>query len=82
MAMTPVYKGYKGWIPRNPDPESGMYHGKVIGIIDAVTFQGATVQEAWNEFKASIDDWLEFKRMIEGKELYERRLRCNATTSG
>lgn len=42
------------------DLESGMWHGRVLGTGDIVTFQGSTPLEALKEFRNSVDDWLEF----------------------
>ena len=52
------YKGYVGSI--EVDLESGLLHGRVLGIRDVVTFQGMTVAEARQEFERSVDDYLDF----------------------
>jgi predicted HicB family RNase H-like nuclease len=52
------YRGYIGSI--EIDLESGLLQGRVLDIRDVVTFQGATVAEAKQEFENSIDDYLDF----------------------
>jgi len=52
------YKGYTGQI--EIDLEQGMLCGRVIDIKDVVTFKGATVEQARQEFEKSVDDYLEF----------------------
>jgi predicted HicB family RNase H-like nuclease len=52
------YKGYSGQI--EVDIEAGILFGRVLGIRDVVTFKGATVEEAVQAFRDSIDDYLEF----------------------
>jgi predicted HicB family RNase H-like nuclease len=52
------YKGYQGAVIY--DDEAKIFHGEVIGVKDAITFQGKTVNELDQAFKDSIDDYLEF----------------------
>jgi predicted HicB family RNase H-like nuclease len=52
------YQGYVGSI--EVDVESGLLCGRVLDIRDVVTFQGATVAEAIQEFQTSVDDYLDF----------------------
>ena len=53
------YKGYQGryeW-----DDELQAFYGEVVNIGgDVVTFQGATVAEAEQAFRNSVDDYLAF----------------------
>jgi predicted HicB family RNase H-like nuclease len=52
---------YKGYIARvDFDDEARIFHGKVIGIRDVVTFQGSTVEEIEKAFIDSIDDYLDY----------------------
>jgi predicted HicB family RNase H-like nuclease len=37
-----------------------IFHGEVIGLRDAIIFQGKTVDEVREAFRGSIDDYLEF----------------------
>lgn len=51
------YKGYTGHVEF--DDEAGLFHGEVIDLRDAVTFQGTSVEELEAPFRGSVDD-LEF----------------------
>jgi predicted HicB family RNase H-like nuclease len=53
-----TYKGYSG--AAEIDFETGMIHGRVVGLRDVITFQGATVAEASQAFHDSVDDYLNF----------------------
>lgn len=55
------YKGYTGQVEF--DDEAGLFHGKVLGLRDVVTFQGTSVEELKQAFKESVDDYLEFCRV-------------------
>jgi predicted HicB family RNase H-like nuclease len=52
------YNGYIGTI--EPDIDSGVLFGRVIGIRDVITFQGDTVPELLKAFHDSVDDYLAF----------------------
>ena len=52
------YKGYRG--RAEIDFDAGLIHGQVVGIRDVITFQGATVEEARQAFRDSVDDDLAF----------------------
>jgi predicted HicB family RNase H-like nuclease len=52
------YKGYTGIVEF--DEESGVLFGRVIGLRDAITFQGDSVAEVTQAFHDSVDDYLEF----------------------
>lgn len=52
------YKGYTGRVEF--DDEAMLFHGEVIGLSDMITFQGTSVEELKEEFRDSIDDYLEF----------------------
>jgi predicted HicB family RNase H-like nuclease len=61
------YKDYIGTI--EPDIDSGVLFGRVIGIRDVITFQGDTVPELLEAFHDSVDDYLAFcKERGEGPE--------------
>lgn len=62
------YKGYLGRVEY--DDEAGIFHGEVINLRDAITFQGETVQELRKAFRESVDDYLAF--CIERGEAPER----------
>lgn len=53
------YKGYAGKIV-DYDEETGLLHGRVLGIRDVVTFEAKTIEEAIGEFKKSLDVYLAF----------------------
>lgn len=52
------YKGYEAVVDFDEDME--MFHGSVINTRDVITFYGRSVAELKKEFKASVDDYLEF----------------------
>ena len=52
------YKGYTGVM--EVDDEAGVIHGRVSGLRDVVTFEGASVAEAKQAFRDSVDDYLEW----------------------
>jgi predicted HicB family RNase H-like nuclease len=54
------YKGYYG--RTELDDEAGLFHGRVVGIRDVVTFEGRTVRELRKAFRDSVDDYLAFCR--------------------
>jgi predicted HicB family RNase H-like nuclease len=52
------YKGYTGTI--EPDEDSGVLFGRVIGLRDVITFEGDTIPELIQAFHDSVDDYLAF----------------------
>lgn len=52
------YKGYTAKV--DVDTEAGILHGEVLHLRDVITFQGTTVDELREDFKAAIDDYLEW----------------------
>ena len=52
------YKGYAARVEL--DEDAGMLHGEVIGTRDVITFQAASAKDAIAEFRASVDDYLDF----------------------
>jgi len=52
------YKGYVGQF--DVDIETGLIRGKVVNTRDIITFHGATVREAEQAFRDSVDDYLAF----------------------
>ena len=50
------YKGYLGTI----EADDGVFVGRVAGLRDVITFEGATFAEVEQAFRDSIDDYLEF----------------------
>lgn len=54
------YKGYIGEVKY--DDRDKILHGRVVNITrDIVTFEGSTVKEIEKDFRAAIDDYIEFK---------------------
>ena len=52
------YKGYIGKVEY--DDENRVFTGNVINVKTVITFHGETVDELESEFKASVDDYLEW----------------------
>ncbi len=52
------YKGYTAKV--DYDDTVKTFHGRVLGIKDVVTFEGATVKELEKEFYVSVDTYLDF----------------------
>jgi predicted HicB family RNase H-like nuclease len=59
------YKGYAGSVEFSADDQ--VFFGKIIGIRDVVTFEGATVKELTKAFHESVNDYLETCKEM-GKE--------------
>ena len=54
------YKGYVGEVKY--DDRDKILHGRVVNITrDMISFEGSTVKEIEKDFRAAIDDYLEFK---------------------
>ena len=53
-AMT--YKGYA--VRVEFDPRDSIFWGKVLGIRDSITFEGATVAELRADFEAAVEHYL------------------------
>lgn len=53
-AMT--YKGYTARVEF--DPRDNIFWGKVLGIIDSITFEGETVADLTQDFHNAIDHYL------------------------
>lgn len=45
------------------DPATGIHHGEVVGLRDVITFQSRTESMLLEEFRKSVDDYLEFCRI-------------------
>ena len=50
------YKGYVGTV----EADEGTFVGRVIGLRDVITFEGASYAEVERAFRESIDDYLAF----------------------
>lgn len=53
-----TYKDYIGTV--NFSEEDGVFFGKVCGITDSISFEGDTVENLIEDFRAAIDEYLEF----------------------
>lgn len=51
-------KCYQGQV--NYDEEAKFFHGEVVGLRDAITFQGTSLDELEQAFKDSINEYLDF----------------------
>lgn len=56
MNNTMLYKGYVARVEY--DPRDEIFVGRVLGIVDNVTFHGASVDELTSDFHAAIDQYL------------------------
>ena len=54
------YKGYVGIF--NYDEDADIFHGRVIGLRDVITFEGRSVGELKKALAGSVDDYLDFCR--------------------
>jgi predicted HicB family RNase H-like nuclease len=52
------YKGYTGTVEF--DEEDRVFHGRVVGVRDVVTFEARTADELVAAFRDSVDDYLAF----------------------
>ena len=50
------YKGFFGRVEY--DDDSKVFHGEILGLKDIIVFQGKTVEELEQSFRASIDTYL------------------------
>jgi predicted HicB family RNase H-like nuclease len=50
------FKGYAGSVEFSADDK--VFFGKIVGIRDVVTFEGATVKELTKAFQESVKDYL------------------------
>lgn len=55
------YKGYVGEVEY--DDEARIFHGRVVGLRDVVTFQGSTAKSIEKAFRKSVDDYLNFCKL-------------------
>lgn len=64
MSQTMEYKGYNGSVLYSA--EDKLLHGRIIGIRDAVLYEGTDVHSLEKNFKAAVNEYLKFCS-IEGK---------------
>jgi len=52
------YKGYTAQVEF--DSDANVFHGEVLHLRDVITFEGTSVEELEEEFKNSVEDYLEW----------------------
>lgn len=52
------YKDYMGTVVFSE--EDGVFHGKIIGISDSISYEGDSVKSLINDFHTAIDEYLDF----------------------
>jgi predicted HicB family RNase H-like nuclease len=74
-----LYKGYSGSIEF--DDEDVVFHGRVLGIRDIVTFEAESAEELVKAFHDSVDDYLAFckERGAEPQKPYSGKLALRTT---
>jgi predicted HicB family RNase H-like nuclease len=65
MSDTLEHKGYSGSVEFSAEDE--VFHGRLLGIRDRVTFEGTDVRGLKRNFKAAVDEYFAFCK-AEGKE--------------
>ena len=50
------YKGYVGTVQFSPDDR--VFHGRIAGIRDVITFEGDSVRALEDDFRSAVDDYL------------------------
>jgi predicted HicB family RNase H-like nuclease len=58
MSKTPQYKSYDGSIEYSP--EDRVLHGSLVGIRDAVVYEGTDVDSIESNFRVAVDEYLGF----------------------
>ena len=73
------YKGFIGAVEY--DDKARIFSGEVINTRTIITFQGTTVDEVEKEFRASVDDYLEWCKEdgIEPEKPYSGRFNARLT---
>ena len=57
--MTPNTLSYRGYVASVEfDARDGVFWGKVLGLVDSITFEGETVRELTEDFHNGIDFYL------------------------
>lgn len=74
-----LYKGYSGSLEFND--EDMVFHGRVLGIRDIVTFEAESADELVKAFHDSVDDYLAFckERGAEPQKPYSGKLALRTT---
>ncbi|UCI06728.1 type II toxin-antitoxin system HicB family antitoxin [Mesorhizobium sp. B1-1-8] len=74
-----LYKGYAGSIEF--DDEDMVFHGRILGIRDIITFEAETAEELVKSFHDSVDDYLAFckERGIDPQKPFSGKLALRTT---
>lgn len=74
-----LYRGYAGSIEF--DDEDVVFHGRILGIRDIVTFEAENADELVKAFHGSVDDYLVFcdERGVEPQKPYSGKLALRTT---
>jgi predicted HicB family RNase H-like nuclease len=64
MSQTLQYRGYDGSVGLSA--EDLVLHGSLLGIRDAIVYEGADVESLESNFRAAVDEYLAFC-IVEGK---------------
>jgi predicted HicB family RNase H-like nuclease len=69
-----TYRGYDGLFEY--DDEAGLFHGRVIGLRDTITFQGQSIAELKDALAGSVEAYLEYckSRNVEPEKPYSGQL--------
>jgi predicted HicB family RNase H-like nuclease len=59
------YKGYTGTVVFDSDDR--IFHGRLMGITDMITFEGASVENLEEDFRSAVDEYLKTCKRI-GRE--------------
>ena len=65
MKNTLEYKGYTGTVVFDSDDH--IFHGRLMGITDMITFEGAAVEDLEKDFRSAVDEYLKTCKRI-GRE--------------
>jgi len=65
MKNTLKYKGYTGTVVFDSDDR--IFHGRLMGITDMITFEGASVEDLEKDFRSAVDEYLKTCKRI-GRE--------------
>ena len=65
------YKGYVGIFAYDEDAD--IFHGRVVGLRDVITFEGRSIDELKRALADSIEDWQSRKEFIIGFSGFKSR---------
>jgi predicted HicB family RNase H-like nuclease len=63
MSQTLQYKGYDGSVEYSA--EDRVLHGSLLGIRDAIVYEGSDVDSLESNFRAAVDEYLVFCAAVE-----------------